>query len=297
MKKFFTDIEIGRLKKAVQITDYLISKGYEPTVRINSEWLFKSPGSNEKTASFYVNVKKNVYFDYSGNNSNTGENGDIIRLVRFLENCDFIEACNKLINSDFAHIETTPPTPPVYDVEKKGIEVLNVQSLRRSALIDYVDSRRISFSLANLYLKEVDYEMKGNRYYAVAFQNDRGGYALRSSIFKGQTNPSYFTTIPGQGVSDKINVFEGFFSALSCLQYYNFDCFKNTTYVLNSVSNLNKLITQLDENVRQVNCFFDNDTAGRKAFEKLKLFEHLYPVDNSERYKGFKDFNELLLSK
>lgn len=295
MKKFYNDIDKEKIKDSILITDYLESKGYEPVKSIKSEWLYQSMGSNENTPSFYVNVKKNRYYDYSSNNGNTGECGDIIRLAMWLENKQFIDACNFLVAGNFTPCVEFPPITPLGE-EKKGIEVLNVQSLRRRSLIEYAESRRIPFSLANCCLREVDYEVNGKRFFAIGFPNDRGGYALRSSIFKGQTKPQYYSTLKGIE-SETINIFEGFFSMLSCLQLYGFDCFKNTTYVLNSVNNLNKLIPNIPDGVLKINAFLDNDEAGRKALEKLQRLDHLVTIDYSDRYKGYKDFNEQLLNQ
>lgn len=294
MKKFFTDIEIDRLKAQFSIVDYLDSKGFEPVERIKSEWLYQSMGSNENTPSFYVNVAKNVYYDYSSNRDNTGECGDIIRLVRCLEKLQFIDACNFLMKGEFTPYGQIPPTTPLTE-EKKGIQVLNVQSIRRAALIEYIARRRISFRLANNYLKEIDYQSSGNRYFALGFKNDKGGYALRSSIFKGQTMPQHYTTLPAIE-TDTINIFEGFFSMLSCLEIYKHECFKYTTYVLNSVTNLNRLIPHIPERIKKINVFFDNDEAGRKALLKLQDLDLYTVVDNSIHYQGFKDFNEKLLT-
>lgn len=295
MKKFYNDIETEKLKASVLIPDYLEKKGYEPVKKQKSgEWLYQSMGSNESTPSFSVNIKKNVYSDYSGNNINTGEKGDIIRLVMHLEHRQFVDACNYLASGEFTSSGQIPPITPLGE-EKKGIEILNVRHVCRYALTEYLESRRISFSLANRYVKEIDYKNHDTKYFALGFANDRGGFALRSSIFKGQTMPQYFTTLRGVE-SDTINIFEGFFSMLSCLQDYGFDCFKNHTYVLNSTNNLNKLIPLIPDSVKYINAFLDNDDAGKNALVKLKSYDWQV-IDRSENYQGYNDYNEYLMRK
>ncbi|GAB3519463.1 toprim domain-containing protein [Emticicia fontis] len=296
MKAFYNDIEKQAIKKDYLIVDYLDQKGYEPVKKLKiGEWLYKSMDSNETTPSFYVNVHKNVYTDYSGNNSNTGEKGDIIRLVMYLENIpNFVDACNAIVHSNFkrtviADYETTDTE------DKKSIEILNVRPICRWALINYIESRKISFKLADRYCKEIDYTNKGQKYFSIGFPNDQGGFALRSAICKNQTAPQGISTLKGVE-SDTINVFEGFFDMLSVLQDFGYDCYKNTTYVLNSTGNLNKLIPQIPDAVTKINVFFDNDEGGRKAVEKLSKY-HWQIFDKSDLYEGYNDYNEYLMNK
>lgn len=293
MKAFFTDPEKIAIKKNYAIADYLDAKGYEPKKKHKGEWLYCSPNSSESTPSFWVNLKKNVYTDYSGNSFNTGEKGDIIRLVQYLEGIDFITACNALLDSNFKNVSANNNS--ANPDEKKGIEILNVRYICRYSLIEYLESRRINFSLANRYLKEIDYKANNTKYFALGFQNDKGGFSLRSSIFKGQTMPQYFTTLKGVE-SDTINIFEGFFSMLSCLQDFQHDCFKNTTYVLNSVHNLNKLIAQIPDTVTKINIFPDNDAAGRKVVEKLSTHDWQI-INHCNLYASYNDYNEYLMNK
>lgn len=293
-KKTFYSKE--KIKVECQIVDYLANHGYEPVKKHGSEWLYSSIGANERTPSFFVNIKKNVYTDYSGNSEATGEKGDIIRLVMFLENCSFVDACCKLSNSEFMPLNFTPPVPPDEEEGKKKIEIIKVQSLRSWSLINYLESRQIGFKLADLYLKEVHYIAKDKKYYSLGFKNDNGGYALRNQLFKNQTEPQGFTTIEGENVGF-VNIFEGFFSFLSSLEFYSRSRLNNITYVLNSLSNLNKLIVSLPENTKQINVFFDNDQSGKKALLKLKNIGAWHILDQSPLYEGYKDFNVKLCSR
>ncbi|MER0442800.1 toprim domain-containing protein [Emticicia sp. W12TSBA100-4] len=289
-QNFYSKEYIERIKTECKIVDYLSCHGYEPVKCYGSEWLYSSIGANERTPSFFVNVKKNVYYDYSGNSDTTGEKGDIIRLVQSLEHCTFLDACYKLANAEFMPLSFTPPTPPE---QKKGIEIIKVNCLRTWPLINYIESRRIGFSLADRYVREVHYMNAGSKFVALGFKNDKEGYALRSANFKGQTMPQGFTTLAGLQ-SDTINVFEGFFSMLSCLEFFECQCFKNHTTVLNSLSNLNSWIPQITESVKTINVFFDNDPAGQKALKKLQDLNKWEIKPQNKLYDGYKDFNEFL---
>lgn len=49
--------------KAIQISNFLASKGYEPINRKGNKWWYLSPLHTEKTASFKVDLTKNVWYD------------------------------------------------------------------------------------------------------------------------------------------------------------------------------------------------------------------------------------------
>ena len=51
--------------KAIQISNFLASKGYEPINRKGNKWWYLSPLHTEKTASFKVDLTKNVWYDFA----------------------------------------------------------------------------------------------------------------------------------------------------------------------------------------------------------------------------------------
>lgn len=303
-KTFFTTSEIENLKQSVKITDYLAEHNYTPVSYKKNEWYYSSIGANEKTPSFRVNVAKNSYQDYSGNQDNTGRCGDIIRLVMHLEQCDFIDACNRLKTSNFSTFQPPAGVAKAAKDEKGTLEVKHVCSIQERALIKYLDNRCISLSLANMYLKEIHYTNAGIEYYALGFENDLGGYALRSPPskynskgFKAQTKPAYYTTLHPHRETTACNVFEGFFSALSCLENYERFFFDNLTYVCNSVTNLSKILPAIPDYITHINLFLDNDDTGRAYTKKVIALDRFQVNDCATKYKGFKDFNEYLMNK
>ena len=65
--------------------------------------------------------------------------------------------------------------------------------------------------------------------------------------------------------------------------------------VLNSLALLPKIIP-LIMSYTSIECFVDNDEAGRKAFNQLKRsFPHV--IDGSVRYQAHKDLNEWLVAQ
>ena len=158
-------------------------------------------------------------------------------------------------------------------------------------LVDYVISRGIPPALAKWYLHEVRYRNGNREYYAVGFKTDKDSYAIRSKSFKGWLAQSSIRTIPVAG-STSVDVFEGFFDFLSALTYNRLLRPVCTTVVLNSTTNLNQALSAF-VGAKTVNCYLDNDNAGRSSFAKLKAL-YLPVNDCSYIYGNYNDFNDMV---
>ncbi|WP_314110190.1 toprim domain-containing protein, partial [Segatella salivae] len=91
-------------------------------------------------------------------------------------------------------------------------------------------------------------------------------------------------------------VFEGFIDFLSfmMLRRKENDGLKRQDYlVLNSVSNVHKALESLSH-YKNVQCFLDNDEAGRKAYQALLMGLKVPVIDSSGLYADCKDLNEFL---
>lgn len=305
MKKYFTPYEISEIKKDISIVDYLAEKNYLPVYKIKNErrWLYSSIGMNERTPSFSVDVVNNTYADYSGNSLFTGECGDIIRLCMHLEKLEFIPACNFLLKGNYGR--GVQYQPAATKTEKDGIIIESVSPIVRPKLLDYISERCIARTLADKYLQQIVYTNNGRKYYSLGFINDLGGYALRSPAtdtmpkgFKAATKPNYFTTVHTNPNTGILNLFEGFFSMLSILQFYNTFEFQNTTIVLNSVTgNFAKLIPNIPEHIKEINVFFDNDDTGIKYVRRLRDLDEWQINNQCGLYYGFKDMNDKLVQQ
>jgi DNA primase len=266
--------------KRIPIDGYLSSIGIEP-VKTGNQLVYYSPFTNEKTPSFYVCPKKNLFNDFS-----SGEKGSVIDLVMLLEKCTFPEAAKKLHDKDplsfsFSRKERTSNEP---------MKVTAIKELENSNLIAYANSRAISTRTAKLYLKEVHYTNKGRSYYAIGFKNDADGYELRSGNgFKAKTANGITTIEKG---TKAIALFEGFFDFLSALEYYKLETPNATTIILNTTVNLNIAIPLLLG--KKVNCFLDNDNAGIKALQKLTENKILVCNQSANVYPKHKYFNDFL---
>ncbi len=283
-----TKEQIERIK-AIPITHYLNTKGFYPVTTSGSELVYYSPKNEEGSPSFFVNPHKNVFHDFSG----VGEKGDIIRLIQYLNGCDFNQAIEIL---ELSPLETALAFSfsgqTLSPAKQSAVEIVSVQPLRNRALLAYVASRKISVHVATTYLQEVHYQIKQKRYYAVGFNNDKGGYELRSQYFKGCTSPKSFKLITGQK-STAINLFEGVFDFLSCCEHFKTTRLNNPTIVLNSLSFVNEALPMLAE-YPVVNAFLDNDKAGKRTLERLSK-EGLNVKDCSHYYPDSKDFNDYLM--
>jgi hypothetical protein len=81
----------------------------------------------------------------------------------------------------------------------------------------------------------VDFELYGKKHTVIGFQNNSGGYELRSDYFKGSSSPKDVTLINQN--SNKISVFEGFFSFLSFQSFHQGKAQQSTNFlVLNSLA-------------------------------------------------------------
>jgi hypothetical protein len=87
-------------------------------------------------------------------------------------------------------------------------------------------------------------------------------------------------------------IFEGFFDFLSALEYYKQPILPASVIVLNSLTNLSKVLPDL-QRFTKVSTFLDADEAGRKALARI-MMATTNVSDFSKIYKGFKDFNEYM---
>ena len=65
--------------KHIQIIDFLASHHYQPTAKKGTNWWYLSPLHDEKTASFKVDINKNVWYDFG-----LGKGGGVKTLIELL---------------------------------------------------------------------------------------------------------------------------------------------------------------------------------------------------------------------
>jgi mobilizable transposon, excision protein len=277
-------MNIDEIRK-IPLVEFLNQLGYQPTGRDSKGLWFYSPYRNERKPSFHVNPRKNVWFDF-GN----GAGGDIFTLAGELCNSsDFIRQAEYI--AEKMKLPIAKPYKPVPFIEQPTFEDVKVSKLESAALLKYLADRGISRDIAQRWCVQVDYRLHGKDYYAIGFENSAHGFELRNSFYKGSYPPKHITHIADGNT--QCNVFEGFIDFLSAERLGCNDGLD--TIVLNSVSNLQKAIPALGD-YTVIQCYLDNDTAGRAALARLQREFGEKVMDKSALYPNHKDLNDYLMS-
>lgn len=272
--------------REIPIADFLNAMGVRPAKQRGQVLWYSAPYRTERTPSFKVDTTKNVWFDFG-----TGKGGDIFDLAgAFIGSEDF------LLQAAFIAKSRVCPRPvmtqsPRNKEREPAFEDIWVRSLQDSKLLGYLEERGIGAHVAIPNCEEVRYRVHGKRYYAVGFRNRNGGLELRNRFFKGCIPPKDIS-LKRSGV-DVCAVFEGFMDYLSAMQL---GIIASDWLVLNSVSNVEKALQVLGD-YQRIECYLDNDDAGRRTFDRLRVNFGDKVVDCSSLYADHKDLNECLLSK
>ncbi|RQD99818.1 toprim domain-containing protein, partial [Prevotella intermedia] len=201
-----------------------------------------------------------------------------------------------LLRAAFIAKSSTCPLPiierPQRNEEKEPVfNDIWVRPLQDTRLLGYLEERGINAHVAIPNCEEVRYRVRGKRYYAIGFRNNGGGLELRNRFFKGCIPPKDISL--KRNGSDVCAVFEGFMDYLSAMQM---GIIASDWLVLNSVSNVEKAVKAL-QGYERIECFLDNDDAGRRTFQRLHDCFGEKVIDRSALYADYKDLNEFLLSE
>ncbi len=274
--------------KQIPIPEYLSRLGFEPTYTRGYDSWYHSPLREERTPSFKVNTRLNVWFDHG-----SGEGGTIIDLGAKLHQCSLSEFVEKLSNENLHTLSLHREHPKIHPPENK-VEVLAVKELSDPNLINYLTTRSIDLDTASLYCKEVDFRIGERVYSAIGFPNQQGAFELRNYWFKGSSSPKDFSFIDNN--EKKVALLEGFTDFLSIVKIDKPE-FKelvaNSDFlILNSLRLLNRTIPILKDH-KEVNLFLDNDLPSKEAKVSLKQKGIVF-YDAAPLYTNHKDVNEYL---
>ena len=278
-------MEVEKMRES-PIADFLNAMGIYPTKQKGNALWYSAPYRTERTPSFKVDTAKNVWFDFG-----TGKGGDIFDLAG-----EFIGSKDFLLRAAFIARNGSCPLPvmeqsPREKEREPSFEDIERHPLLNDRLLGYLKERGIDAHIAIPNCEEVRYRVHGKRYYAIGFRNDAGGLELRNRFFKGCIPPKDISL--KRNGSDICSVFEGFMDYLSAMQL---GIIASDWLVLNSVSNVEKALKVLDV-YRRIECYLDNDDAGRRTFQRLHDCFGEKVIDRSSLYDNHKDLNEFLLSK
>ncbi|MDM1094977.1 CHC2 zinc finger domain-containing protein [Myroides odoratimimus] len=313
------------LAKQISLTDLLKKLGYTPSKTTRIDWWYLSPFRAEKTASFKVNIDKNVFYDHA-----EGFGGTTLDFVMKYNNCDIKSALELLKNDSFSFhqpiiVSSNIIQEPIYTIQA-------IKPLTHPNLIRYINDRNLNLKRTQTYCKEVHYTLNNKSYYAVGFQNELDGFELRNKYVKMCLGKKAVTHFDNK--SANIVLFESWSDYISFLTLYPAAEKQYDYLIFNSVSMLNNTIikefnnscmqvlknTKIKEcnnyciqvlkntKIKECNnyciqvlkytkiiCCFDNDKAGDFATNKVLLaFDKV--IDGRHLYARSKDLNDYLLT-
>lgn len=280
--------------KQIKLQDFLAAMGCKPVKQYGVNLMYLSPFRTEKHASSKVNTENNQWYDFG-----IGRGGNIIALAELLYNSSDVSYLIHQIernapSSVSGSLPTVKPTTP-----QNSFEHLQVLPITHPALIKYLEERCIDVEMARTVCKELHFDTRGKHYFGIGFPNIAGGYEIRNPFFKGCIAPKGISHFYAEEPKKVCFVFEGFMDFLSfmTLRRRENDGLKRQDYlVLNSVTNIHKVAKRLSR-YDSVQCFLDNDEAGRNAYLQLSKELGKTVTDASTLYNGFKDLNEYLCAE
>lgn len=278
--------------KKMDIVTYLESLSINPQKVNGNDYWYLSPLRDEKTPSFKINRKLNVWYDHG-----LGKGGKLVDLGILLHHCsvqEFLEKLNTQGNSFSFHQPAALLQKSGQAAEKK-IKLIAANPLTDPILCHYLERRNIPAEIAKNYCRQVTYTNGQKQFYAIGFKNNSGGFELRSPNFKSTVSPKDFTFLNAQKW-DAVAVFEGFIDFLSLIASDKETLPELTNFlVLNSLSFFEKARPVMEKHER-IYLLLDNDTAGKNC-TKLALGLSYKYNDLSIKYQQHKDINEWLMKE
>lgn len=271
--------------KKISLISILDKIGAKKVKQTNREIWYISPFRNETTASFKIDLSKNIWFDHG-----EGKGGNVLDFIMRYFKCDLKKALQLLDNDSFSFHQ------PIFQIDaiekEKKYEILKVCNIKHRVLLEYAKNRKIDRAFLQKYCQEIHYRFNSQCFFAIGFKNIEGGYEIRNKYFKGTLGKKSFTYINNS--CNKVVLFEGWTDFLSLITLYPSIERKLDFIILNSVSQGDKLF-KLDSKYDKIYLCFDNDKAGIKT---TLYFERKYSITNriNYLYSNYKDVNDYLCS-
>ena len=283
--------------KQIKLQDFLASIGCKAVKQYGVNLMYLSPLRTEKHASFKVNTEINQWYDFG-----IGRGGNIIALAELLYNSSDVSYLIHQIerNAPSSVSGSLPTVKPI--TPQNSFEHLQVLPITHPALIKYLEERCIDVETARTVCKELHFDTRGKHYFGIGFPNISGGYEIRNPFFKGCIAPKDISHFYAEEPKKVCFVFEGFMDFLSFMTLRKLKNPQQTGLslqdylVLNSVTNIHKTAKRLSR-YDSVQCFLDNDEAGKNAYLQLSKELGKSITDASTLYNGFKDLNEYLCAE
>jgi hypothetical protein len=278
--------------KRMDIVTYLESLSIKPQKVNGNDYWYLSPLRHEKTPSFKVNRKLNVWYDHG-----IGKGGNLVDLGILLNHCSVQEFLEKLNTQEdsFSFHQPVIPLPKSEEVVENKIKLIAAHPLTDLILCHYLETRNIPVEIAKNYCQQISYLNSQKQFYAIGFKNNSGGFELRSPNFKSTISPKNFTFLNAQKW-EAVAVFEGFIDFLSLIASGKQMLPELTNFlVLNSLSFFEKARPVMEQHER-IYILLDNDDAGKNCTKHALALSYQYN-DLSDQYQQYKDINEWLMKK
>ena len=195
--------------KRVRIVDFLAQLGHRAQYMKSEQYWYLSPLRKEVTPSFKVNDRLNEWYDFG---EATG--GDLVELGKYLCGTKSVSEAlayiKRYVNGvSLPKTRALPATSRPVEADMKNLIIV---PLRHHALLSYLHSRMIDSDIGRMFCKEVHYELRQRRYFALAFGNISGGYEVRNPYYKGCIKNKDISLIGHQcgEIQERVCVFEGF---------------------------------------------------------------------------------------
>jgi hypothetical protein len=286
----------------LDLVQLLKSLGHEPTKIRNQDYWFRSPFREEKTASFKVNRNRNIWFDFA-----EGVGGDLIDFgVRYF-NCSVSKLLEYLSDAPLSnnlsfHLHHPKEGAPRASAEYPAVEnkvtdagkiiILGDRPLVADSLLQFLKNRCIPIEIAQVFCREVDFELYGKLQIAIGFKNEKGGFELRSEHFKASSSPKAVTLID-QG-SNKLVVVEGLFDFLSFQVLQHNPAPVSNFLVLNSLAFFTQA-KELMDRYKVVNLYLDRDEKGLQCTRKALEWDNKKYFDLGTFLQPGQDLNDWLI--
>ncbi len=145
--------------KKLSIIDFLDKENVTLKKKKGNAYWYLSPFRDEKTASFKVSKKENLWYDYA-----IKEGGDLVELVKRMYNKQSVSdalayLASKSIATVDKAIETAIAAKEYTTTKMNDVKLL---PLSNHSLLSYFSSRRIDITIGRMYCREIHYKVEQN---------------------------------------------------------------------------------------------------------------------------------------
>lgn len=189
----------------IDMVDYLSKQGYAPQkIRGNDYW-YQSPFREEKTASFKVNRKLNVWFDHgSGNGGTLVDFGILYYKCSVKELLQKMMAEKDMILSFHPHHFSLAGEKKELPEQSAKIKILSVSIITDIGLLNYLKNREISLPIAHQFCQQICFELYTKKWAKITKTSQ--DTALRD--IQDLVNKAILTKEPGGGRSTSYTISE-----------------------------------------------------------------------------------------